>query len=185
MTKVKNMPKITVLVEGENELNYWRAMPFLGTPKKFNLWHAKPAKLKSLLLKIKRDEQIIIIADTDELVNLDNFNRNVIEIKKHCQLLPMVILQCKNFEDELCYSCGCKIKALYDLFGVTGLDNLKTQINQEQYLRKKLSKINHQITLMWERSKDDVERFKMIQGFIINHQDLIDNQISDCCVCSA
>lgn len=174
MVKNKNIPKITVLVEGENELNYWRSMPFLGTPKIFNLWHAKPAKLNALLRQIKSDEQIIVVADTDELINLDNFIHNISEIKKHCKLSPIILLQCQNFEEELCYSCGCKIKVLLENFNANSLDNFKTNFNKEKRIVKKLEQINHNIDLMWSRSDKEVSiKFPNIKELIFNQETLV------------
>lgn len=178
MLNPKKIPNVIILVEGENEEGYWRAMRYLGRAKKFNLWHATDAKLNSLLRTIKGDEQIVIIADTDQVSAINNFIHSVSRIKKHCTLTPLIILQYKNFEDELCYSCTCTINDLYKHFNATGLTNLKTNINQEKQLSKKLDGINHQKSLMWSRSIQDMPiKFSNIGNLIGDYDVLMDKNI--------
>lgn len=178
MLKPKKIPEIVVLIEGENEQKYWDAIRFLGKTKKFNLWQATEAKIKSLLRTIKVSSQIVVIADTDQLQEINNFIHNISSLKKHCKLAPIVILQCENFEDELCYSCNCKISHLYSHFGATGIDNLKSNINKEKHLIKKLEKIKHNSSLMWSRSgKNSQKSFDDIKNLIGNHDTLIDKGI--------
>ncbi|QMT31570.1 hypothetical protein [Alysiella filiformis] len=152
MNKVKNPPKITVLVEGENELNFWRKMGFLGRAKIFNLWQAKANTMSGLLRGIQQDEQIIIIADTDVLNEQNRFIANVLQIKKHCKLKPHIIWQIQNFEDELCFSCGCRPAQLFQHFDAVNADEFKNKFNKVNQLENKLTACNHDRDKMWMRS---------------------------------
>lgn len=178
MLNPKNIPNAIILVEGENEESYWRAMRYLGKAKKFNLWHATDAKLNSLLRTMKGNEQVVIIADTDQLVEINNFIHGVSRIKRHFKLPPLIIFQYKNFEDELCYSCNCTINDLYKHFNATGLTNLKTNINQEKQLSRKLDSISHQKSLMWSRSMQDMPPvFSNIRELIGNYDTLVGKNV--------
>lgn len=149
--------KITALVEGENELTYWRKMGFLGTAKIFNLWQSKDKAMSGLLRVIQPDEQIIIIADTDVLSEQNRFIANVLQIKKHCKLKPHIIWQIRNFEDELCFSCGCTQQELFRHFDAQNIDEFKTKFNKygkqpPEKLRAKLAALNHSIEKIWMQS---------------------------------
>lgn len=152
MIKRQIVPKITVLVEGENEITYWRKMEFIGVPKKFNLWQAKDKAMQGLLRQIPCDEQIIIIADTDVLEEHVRFINNVLQIKKHCKRKPLVVFQIRNFEDELCFSCNCKLSELFNHFSVADIDEFKNRFNKENQLNNKLNRLNHYVEKMWSRS---------------------------------
>lgn len=181
MIKRKKLPKILVLVEGENEKSYWSAMRYLGKARKLNLWQATDANLDSLLLTVKGDEQIIVIADTDQLKEINTFVHNITRIKNHCTLVPLIILQHKNFEDELCYSCTCNINDLYKHFDATGLKNFKANINEKgkrKQLAKKLDDINHQKSLMWFRSIQNMPPvFSNIRELIGNYDTLVGKNV--------
>lgn len=144
--------KITALVEGENELTYWRKMGFLGTAKVFNLWQSKDKAMSGLLRVIQPDEQIIIIADTDVLSEQNRFIANVLQIKKHCKLKPHIIWQIRNFEDELCFSCGCRPAQLFQHFDAVNADEFKNKFNKVNQLENKLTACNHDRDKMWMRS---------------------------------
>lgn len=169
MRTLKKLPNIRVLVEGETEEHYWRSMSFLGKLKKVNLWHAKDGVIKGLLREIGRDEQVIIIADTDVLSEYQNFIKNIKILKEHCRLPLIILLQHQNFEDELCYSCNCNINALFKHFNATGIDNFKSYFIREKRLAAKLNKINHKNDNMWARSD------KEIPNVLLNLQCLIKN----------
>ena len=172
-------PKITVLVEGETEENYWRSLNFLGKPKKVNLWNLPENKLNHLLISIQKNEQVIIIADTDDLKNSDKFIKNFLSIKRHCKLTPIILLQCQNLEDELCYSCSCKIKNLFECFNATGLDNFKHKFKEDRSVKVKLSKLSHYQIKMWERScKNIPNQLKSVSECIYNHSILLEKCIS-------
>lgn len=174
MNKVKSLPKITVLVEGENELNYWRKMGFLGNAKKFNLWQAKASTMSGLLRKISQDEQIIVIADTDVLTEQNNFIQNFHKLKKHCKLKPQIIWQIQNFEDELCFSCACTCKQLFNHFNAKGTNEFKGNFNAENQLPSKLKACNHDIEKMWLRSGSEmILNTHEIDDFIKNNSVLI------------
>lgn len=152
MSKRASTPKITVLVEGENELTYWRKMGFLGTAKIFNLWQSKDKAMNGLLRMISQDEQIIIIADTDVLSEQNRFIANVLQIKQHCKLKPHIIWQIQNFEDELCFSCGCRPAQLFQHFDAVNADEFKNKFNKVNQLENKLAACNHDRDKMWARS---------------------------------
>lgn len=146
------MPQTTILVEGQTEIHYLRKMGFLGTPKIFNLWQAKDKKLNGLLRQTPSDEQIIIIADTDILTEENRFISNVLEINSHCSRKPHIILQQSNFEDELCFSCGCSLTQLFQHFNAAGANEFKNKFNKTNQLPNKLATCNHDIGRMWSRS---------------------------------
>lgn len=146
----KNPPKILFLVEGENEDNYLRYMNFLGTRMIFNLWQATPQKMNGLLRKLLHDEQVIVIADTDVLSESQRFIGNIREIANHCRLKPIICLQIKNFEDELCFSSGCSQKDLFNHFNAQGINEFKGNFNNEKIrLPTKLNGISHDIDKIW------------------------------------
>lgn len=152
MAKRQIVPKITVLVEGENEITYWRKMEFIGVPKKFNLWQAKEKAMQGLLRQIACDEQVIIIADIDVLEEHVRFINNVLQIENHCKLKPWVVFQISNFEDELCFSCNCRLPELFNHFSAIGTDEFKNKLNRENQLNDKLARLNHCVEKMWSRS---------------------------------
>lgn len=140
------------LVEGETEERYIN-MQFVGKVKKVNLWNQKD--VAPLLRQIKKDDEVIIIADTDVTSNQERFVQNIAIIKKHCKNKAiLLILQNKNFEDELRFSCGCTEQVLLTAFNVSGIDKFKNQFIKERMLSEKLTSLNDDIKKMWTQGED-------------------------------
>lgn len=151
------IPQTIVFVEGENEMTYWNKMGFIGKVKKFNFWDAQENTMQGLLRQLPKDTQVIIIADTDVLREQVRFTSNVSKIKRHCIKPPTLILQNRNFEDELCFSCGCTQQELFRHFDAQNIDEFKTKFNKygkqpPEKLRAKLAALNHSIEKIWMQS---------------------------------
>lgn len=106
-----------VFVEGETEQSLIKELKEIDSLiikdiKKFNFWD-KDAK--SLLPLLKSNCSVVIICDTDNLTNIDRFTRNIRQLAKQTKGL-YIILQHHNFEDELCYACGCQGSRLFKHF---------------------------------------------------------------------
>lgn len=150
-----------VFVEGENEMTYWNKMGFIGKVKKFNFWDAQENTMQGLLRQLSKEAQVIIIADTDVLRAQERFISNVSKIKRHCIKPPALIFQNRNFEDELCFSCGCTQQELFRHFGAQNIDEFKTKFNQygkqpPEKLQAKLAGLNHSVEKMWARSSHEL-----------------------------
>lgn len=121
-----------------------------GKLKKFNLWKNR---FKSIERTINGVEELFFLIDTDDVQGITNFMDNIQSLKSYNYCL---IIQYKNLEDELCYSCN-KLnhkKLLQDFYKIKNSDKFKSRFNQDKNLSNTLNKNNFNFSKLWERNKN-------------------------------
>ena len=107
------MDKVLYIGEGEieerffdflNQNNFIR----LGRFRKFNLMQEKLSGARDILKKIM--DKVYCVLDTDciEATNFDTLIQNIKLLKRICPRNIFLLIQNKNFEDELSYVLECK-----------------------------------------------------------------------------
>ena len=107
------MTKILYIGEGEIEERFFDFLKRnnfiqLSLFKKFNLMQEKLSDSNDLLKKIK--DKVYCVLDTDciETTNFDTLLHNVKMLRSICPRNIFLLIQNKNFEDELLYVLDCK-----------------------------------------------------------------------------
>lgn len=175
MRQPKPPKKICILVEGENERKYLSTLYRSILVRKLNLWEQNPDKLNGKLGNIHVSAQIVVIADTDVLDNANRFIENINQINKIFDKKPIVLLQNKNFEDELIFSCKCSPRKLFNHFQASSVSEFKAKFNCDSRPCIKLSQLNHRLDQMWMQSvhcASNLSEISAISDFVTNSSEL-------------
>lgn len=123
-----------------------------GKLKKFNLWKND---FKSIKKTIHTATELFFIVDTDDTDNTKIFESNIKSFDNPFNL----IIQVKNLEDELCYSCNkSNNKELFqDFYKVQHSDTFKSKFIKDKNLFNVLDKNNFDFLKLWENSKNFTE----------------------------
>ena len=107
------MSRILYIAEGEIEerfFDFLKVSDFIcsGRFRKFNLMQERLSGASDILKKIM--DKVYCVLDTDciEKTNLDTLIQNVKLLKRICPRNIFLLIQNKNFEDELSYVLECK-----------------------------------------------------------------------------
>lgn len=151
------MKSVTYYYEGETEKNL---LDFLknngkikhGKMKKFNLWNMK---IKNIVRSFPnpKSSELFFIVDTDKILEKQIFINNIKILKPYNACL---IIQHKNLEDELHFSCNKsnKIKMFQDFYTCNSENKFKTDFANEKNLRQKLRDNNFDCEKLWSRNTD-------------------------------
>ena len=144
MSKFK---KVLYIAEGEIEekfIKYLINYNFIqiGQFKKFNLMQEKLKNTSNILTK--KCDKIFAIVDTDclEEENINKLIFNLKQLKLICPMRLYLLIQNKNFEDELKYILNCN--NLCEYFGLKHktIKDLKVFLTQSVNYRSHISKDN-------------------------------------------
>ena len=146
------MKRVVYFYEGETEkalLFYLKKSKLIkaGKLKKHNLWKSK----FKLQRTINKKDKIFFVIDIDNIANKDIFIKNIKSLKSYNICL---IVQNKNLEDELRFSCDkANNKALFKSFYNTiHIDEFKKNFAQEKNLANKLENNNFIFKKLWSRA---------------------------------
>ncbi|VVH65300.1 hypothetical protein BSPLISOX_1073 [uncultured Gammaproteobacteria bacterium] len=121
-----------------------------GKVKKFNLWKGRFRKIETT---INKDDKLFFVIDTDDVTNTDCFSENIKLLKPYNFCL---IVQHKNLEDELCFSCN-KVnnkKLFNDFYKVQNADKFKSKFCGDKGIDSTLSNNDFNFKKLWSRSGD-------------------------------
>lgn len=148
------MKNVIYYYEGETEktlLNFLKnnRMIKCGKTKKFNLWNMKIKNIVRNFPDPKKSE-LFFIVDTDRKDKRNIFVDNIKELQFYTFYL---IIQHKNLEDELCFSCkkSDNTKLYQDFYQVRDINAFKTKFKNEGNLRSKLTKNDFDFKKLWSR----------------------------------
>ncbi|MBL4744284.1 MAG: hypothetical protein JKX87_06585 [Cycloclasticus sp.] len=118
-----------------------------GRLRKHNLWTTEFKRIERTVNKV---DQLFFFIDTDAMRNLSIFTKNITQLKPYNIRL---MVQHKNLEDELCFSCGknspsALFKGFYD---TTSATEFKTRFNNDNSLQQKLAANNFDYKKLWSR----------------------------------
>lgn len=143
-----------VLVEGETEkslIQDFKSILKYPIKKvvKVNLWNNK---IKSLLPSITEPSEIVVVFDTDLLVNINRFKENIelLKAKKHAVLL---FQQNNDFECELSSACAITKNKLFEEFcpKIPSSDNFKNEFIKTTNRLKRLDDLKINKDKLWEK----------------------------------
>lgn len=107
------MTRILYIAEGEIEerfFDFLKVSDFIcsGRFRKFNLMQEKLSGASDILKKLM--DRVYCVLDTDciEATNFDTLIQNIKLLKRICPVNIFLLIQNKNFEDELSYVLECK-----------------------------------------------------------------------------
>ncbi len=162
------MKQVVYFYEGETEK---KLLEFLkntrtiksGKLKKFNLW---TKSCKKLIKTIRKGDIVIFVIDTDTMEAIDTFKKNIRLLKSYNICL---IVQHKNLEDELCFSCNKKdtITLFTDFYDTSSAEEFKTKFIKESNLEQKLTNNAFDFKKLWSRA-DDFQEFSDQHHLLIN-----------------
>jgi len=148
------MQNIIYYYEGETEK---KLLHFLkhnkkirhGKSKKFNLWDMKIKNIARNFPNPKKSA-LFFVVDTDKITEKDIFINNITQLRTYNFCL---IIQHKNFEDELCYSCekNNNIQLFKDFYNVSSKDKFTSKFNKESSVKNKLMDNNFVFEKLWIR----------------------------------
>jgi len=160
------MKKVHYFYEGETErklLQHLKDKNNLtpGRLRKHNLWNTE----FKLQRTINTNDNLFFFIDTDITSNLSIFIENIDRLKPYNICL---MVQHKNFEDELCFACNKNSKlVLYkDFYGVTSPKEFKSKFIKENSLTGKLAAHTFDYKKLWSR-KATFNEFLKNKGFAI------------------
>ena len=137
-------------VEGETEQSLVKKQ-FHGKVEVLNLWNANLKKIQAKIQRLSpRDTYLFIVFDTDELGNVLNFIGTINSLKTHCKEL-FILQQMRNFEDELCHACQCKMTELFAMFAADGKNYFKQRFIASSDCLSQLKKQGFSLERLWAR----------------------------------
>ena len=105
---------------------------------------------KSILLGIKPDTNVVLVFDTDVIINLDVVKKNIGNIKKYCHGVKIIyLLQVKNLEEELVHCID--VKSVIELTKSKSLSNFKADFRmmKQEQCRRTLDKHKIDVDRLW------------------------------------
>ena len=129
-----------------------------GCPRAGKILPGKSKKLnvvqslipKSILLGIKPDTNVVLVFDTDVIINLDVVKKNIGNIKKYCHGVKIIyLLQVKNLEEELVHCID--VKSVIELTKSKSLSNFKADFRmmKQEQCRRTLDKHKIDVDRLW------------------------------------
>ncbi|VVH59380.1 hypothetical protein BSPCLSOX_3008, partial [uncultured Gammaproteobacteria bacterium] len=121
-----------------------------GKVRKFNLWKGRFRKIQRT---INKDDKLFFVVDTDDVTNTECFSKNIKLLKLYNFCL---IVQHKNLEEELCFSCNkANNKKLFnDFYKVQSADKFKSKFCRDKGIDLTLSNNDFNFKNFWSRSGD-------------------------------
>ncbi|WP_428087593.1 hypothetical protein [Candidatus Thioglobus sp.] len=101
---------------------------------------------------INKTDELFFVVDTDDIKNTQIFISNIQSLKLYNFCL---IIQHKNLEDELCFTCGkANNKKLFDDFYRLSKNKFKSKFAQDENLTYTLNTNNFNFSKLWVRSDE-------------------------------
>lgn len=132
------------IVEGETEETFWRYLIESNyvSPGKVKIFNLMQSSLNTTdTLFVNRQAEFFGVLDTDvtDQDNLQKLYKNVLSLRSNGNV--KLLMQNKNFENELCKIFSCQISQLYEIVGckANGIKNLKrhlAKMTPQDYQRK-------------------------------------------------
>lgn len=132
------------IVEGETEETFWRYLIESNyvSPGKVKIFNLMQSSLNTTdTLFVNRQAEFFGVLDTDvtDQDNLQKLYKNVLSLRSNGNV--KLLMQNKNFENELCKIFSCQISQLYEIVGckANGIKNLKrhlAKMTSQDYQRK-------------------------------------------------
>jgi len=147
--------QVIYFYEGETELkllkilkNTSRIKP--GKLKKFSLWKGCFRKIQRT---VNKTDELFFVVDTDDIKSITIFKENIRLLRPFNICL---IVQCKNFEDELSYACEkSNAQQLFkDFYKTSGKNDFKSKFIKESSIENKLENNNFNFNKLWVKNEN-------------------------------